>query len=187
MTSLPSHHLNERVRGWLRHLWRKAMTPDDWSPEGEPHAWWDQYSLEPMLSFPRFDLSESSYGLLLMARKTPAWREIYTKILDELILRHTTYWAAVDWLTKIGPDPDRAHYPKRYKRFIVSADDTHGAVQVTASTHNFPFPQPFSFYTQEANGTALSVWATEFVRIGARQSQFGWKDIVEDYVPVAIP
>ena len=72
-------------------------------------------------------------------------------------------------------------------RFIVSADDTHGAVQVTAPTPNFPFPQPFSFYTREANGTLLSEWATEFVRIGARQSQFGWKDIVEDYVPVAIP
>jgi hypothetical protein len=78
-------------------------------------------------------------------------------------------------------------YPRRYKRFIVSADDTHGAVQVTALTPNFPFPQPFSFYTREANGTLLSEWATEFIRIGARQSQFGWKDIVEDYVPVAIP
>jgi hypothetical protein len=78
-------------------------------------------------------------------------------------------------------------YPRRYKRFIVSADDTHGAVQVTAQTPNFPFPQPFSFYTREANGTPLSVWATEFIRIGARQSKFGWKDIVEDYVPVAIP
>ncbi len=78
-------------------------------------------------------------------------------------------------------------YPRRYKRFIVSADDTHGAVQVTAPTPNFPLPQPFSFYTQEANGTLLSEWATEFIRIGARQSQFGWKDIVEDYVPVAIP
>jgi len=40
-------------------------------------------------------------------------------------------------------------YPKRYKRFIVSADDTHGAVQVTAPTPNFPFPQPFSFCTRE--------------------------------------
>ena len=78
-------------------------------------------------------------------------------------------------------------YPKRYKRFIVSADDTHGAVQVTAPTPNFPFPQPFSFYTREANGTMLTDWATEFVRIGSRQSRFGWKDIVEDYVPVAIP
>jgi hypothetical protein len=78
-------------------------------------------------------------------------------------------------------------YPRRYKRFIVSADDTHGAVQVTAPTPNFPFPQPFLFYTQEANGTSLIYWATEFVRIGQRQSQFGWKDIVEDYVPVPIP
>ena len=78
-------------------------------------------------------------------------------------------------------------YPKRYKRFIVSADDTHGAVQVTAPTPSFPFPQPMSFYTREANGTLLSYWATEFARIGARQSKFGWKDIVEDYVPVAIP
>jgi hypothetical protein len=78
-------------------------------------------------------------------------------------------------------------YPKRYKRFIVSGDDTHGAVQQTAPTSNFPFPQFFSFYTQEANGTRLSYWATEFVRIGARQSQFGWKDIVEDYEPVPIP
>jgi hypothetical protein len=78
-------------------------------------------------------------------------------------------------------------YPRRYKRFIVSGDDTHGAVQVTAPTLNFPYPQPFYFYTQEANGTSLTRWASEFVRIGQRQSKFGWKDIVEDYVPVPIP
>jgi hypothetical protein len=79
-------------------------------------------------------------------------------------------------------------YPKRYKRFIVSADDTHGAVQVTAPTPNFPFPQPFSFYTREANGVLLSDWATAFVHPGAGNSQGGiWNDIVEDYVPVPIP
>ena len=78
-------------------------------------------------------------------------------------------------------------YPRRYKRFIVSGDDTHGAVQVTAPTPNFPFPQPSSFYTREANGTSLTKWASEFVRIGQRQSKFGWKDIVEDYVAVPIP
>ena len=74
-------------------------------------------------------------------------------------------------------------YPRRYKRFIVSGDDTHGAVQVTADTPNFP-EQPYSFYTQEANGTPLTRWASELVRIGQRQSRFGWKDIVEEYVPV---
>ena len=78
-------------------------------------------------------------------------------------------------------------YPRRYKRFIVSGDDSHGAVQATAPSPSFPFPQPDSFYMQEANGTLLTKWATEFVRIGQRQSKFGWKDIVEDYVPVANP
>ncbi|WP_405230378.1 pectin acetylesterase-family hydrolase [Lentisalinibacter sediminis] len=78
-------------------------------------------------------------------------------------------------------------YPRRYKRFIVSGDDTHGAIQVTAPSPSFPFAQPFLFYTQEANGTQLTYWAGEFVRIGQRQSKFGWKDIVEDYVPVSNP
>src|SRR5210317_721431 len=78
-------------------------------------------------------------------------------------------------------------FPKRYKRFIVSGDDTHGAIQATAPSPSFPFPQPFLFYTQEANGTLLSYWAAELVRIGQRQSKFGWKDIVEDYEPVPNP
>ena len=78
-------------------------------------------------------------------------------------------------------------YPRRYKRFIVSGDDTHGGVQATAPSPSFPFPQPFLFYTQDANGTPLTEWASEFVRIGQRQSKFGWKDIVEEYVPVSNP
>ena len=128
------HELSERTRGWLRHLWRKAVTPDDWSSSGTPHPWWDRYSLEPMMSFPRFDLSESSYALLIMARKTPAWREVYTRILDELVRRYTTHWAAVDWLTQIGPDPDRANYPKRYQRLIPK--DLWGEYDVPGWTAN---------------------------------------------------
>ena len=110
--------LSPKAQGWLRHLWRKATTEDDWTRAGKPHPWWDGYSMPPMLNFPRFDLSESSYGLLIMARKTPAWREVYVRILDELLKRHTTYWAAIDWLTYLGPDPKRANYPKAYKRLI---------------------------------------------------------------------
>lgn len=110
--------LSPKAQGWLRHLWRKATTEDDWTRAGKPHPWWDGYSMPPMLNFPRFDLSESSYGLLIMARKTPAWREVYVRILDELLRRHTTYWAAIDWLTYLGPDPKRASYPKAYKRLI---------------------------------------------------------------------
>ena len=111
-------HITPRSRGWLTHLWRKAVTPDDWSRTGEPHPWWDRYSVDPMLSFPRFDLSESSYALFLMANRTPAWREVYTRILDKLLERHTTWWAAVDWLSQIGPDPRRAEYPDRYRGLI---------------------------------------------------------------------
>jgi hypothetical protein len=36
--------LDEQARGWLRHMWEKATTPDDWSSTGEPHPWWDRDS-----------------------------------------------------------------------------------------------------------------------------------------------
>ena len=47
---------------------------------------------------------------MMMADQTPAWREAYTRILDELATRHTSYWAAIDWNTFIGPSPDRDKY-----------------------------------------------------------------------------
>jgi len=127
----PKH--NERTKGWLRFIWQKATTPDDWSYSGDeelpwgiklqrgpidfsddgkgPHPWWDQYSTAPFLSYPRFDLSDSSYPILMMADQTPAWREVYTRVMDELATRHTAYWAAIDWNTFIGPSPDRGNYP----------------------------------------------------------------------------
>lgn len=111
--------LNPRARGWLRHVYRKATTVDDWSRAGEPDGWWDRYSTPPMLNFPRFDLSESSYALALMADVTPAWREVYAEILDRLIERHTTFWAAVDWLTQFGHDPKRGEYPEAWKGLFV--------------------------------------------------------------------
>ncbi len=113
-------NLGERAQGWLRFLHHKATTPDDWSEGGEPHPWWDRYSTPPMTAFPRFDLSESSYAMGMMADVTPAWREVYTEILDELVARNTTFWAAVDWLTQIGNDPDRENYPDVYRGLIPS-------------------------------------------------------------------
>jgi len=126
----PKH--NDRTKGWMRFIWQKATTLDDWGyrenierpwginiPRSEidwtddgvgPHPWWDQYSAPPMLSYPRFDLADSSYPIMLMADQTPAWREVYTRIMDELATRHTAYWAAIDWNTFIGPSPDRANY-----------------------------------------------------------------------------
>ena len=110
--------LNRRTRGWLRFLWEKATTPDDWSADGVPHPWWDRYSNPVVTSYPRFDLQNSSYALLLMADQTPAWREAYTRIADGLASRYPTWWGAVDWLTQIGDDPRRANYPERVMRAI---------------------------------------------------------------------
>ena len=110
--------INQRARGWLRFIWDKATTEDDWSSTGDPHAWWDKTSTAPMCAFPRFDLSETSYALPLMVDQTPAWREVYTRIADELVGRYTTFWAAVDWLTLIGPDPNQDNYPPEWQVFI---------------------------------------------------------------------
>lgn len=76
--------------GWLRFLWEKATTRDDWSSAGIPHPWWDRYTAPVVLSYGRFDLSFSGYGLLLMADQTPAWREVYARIADELVSRYGT-------------------------------------------------------------------------------------------------
>ena len=110
--------LSERDIGWLRYLHRKATTADSWEREGHPHEHWDNRSDPPMLCWHRFDLIDSSYSVALMADRTPAWREVYHRILDELIWRHTGWWAAEDWLTQIGHDPDRGSYPEEYRVLI---------------------------------------------------------------------
>jgi Linalool dehydratase/isomerase len=113
-----SRQLDERSVGWLRYLYRKATTPDSWDREGQPHEHWDDLSDPPMLCWHRFDLIDSTYAVAMMADITPAWREVYGRILDELIFRHTGWWAARDWLTQIGHDPDRANYPDIYRLLI---------------------------------------------------------------------
>ncbi len=112
-TVSPFPTMNRRSLGWLRLLWEKAVTPDDWSSVGVPNPWWDRYTSPVVLSYGRFDLSYSAYGLLLMADQTPAWREVYSRITDEFAQRFPTYWGAIDWLTQIGDDPKRAKYPAR--------------------------------------------------------------------------
>jgi len=60
-------------------------------------------------------------------------------------------------------------YPERYKRFIVSGDATHTALQ-------FPL-----FYTQEVDGTLLNDWTRDF--LGNKKKR--WVDLVEEFVPLA--
>jgi len=118
MTSFATPAINERGRGWLRFIWDKATTPDDWSSRGEPLPWWDRDSTAPMCTFPRFDLGETAYALPIYSDITPAWREVYTRIADELVGRHTTFWAAIDWLTLIGHDPAADRYPPEWLVFL---------------------------------------------------------------------
>ena len=116
--SAASTGLNPRARGWLRHLWEKATTPDDWSSSGEPHPWWDRDSSAPMCAFPRFDLGESAYALPLYCEATPAWRQVYTRIARELCERHMTFWAVIDGMVLIGEDPNVDRYPPEWQIYI---------------------------------------------------------------------
>jgi hypothetical protein len=110
--------LNERSRGWLRFIWDKATTPDDWSSAGSPCAWWDRTSTSPFCTFPRFDVHETGYLLPLLCDVTPAWREAYARIADELVGRYTTFWGAIDWLTMVGHDPDADRYPPEWLWYL---------------------------------------------------------------------
>ena len=114
--------LSERARGWLRFLYRKATVADDWSKDGQPSDLWDAKTLPPFLNWHRFDLTESSLALALMADVTPAWREVYSDLLDRMTQRYTTYWAAKDWIEQIGPDPDRNAYPEAFFPLIIPSE-----------------------------------------------------------------
>jgi hypothetical protein len=68
-------------------------------------------------------------------------------------------------------------HPDRYRRFIVSGDSSHTALQ-----------SPL-FYLQDANDVLLNEWTRDF--IGAKNDEpsddagdSAWKDIVEDFVPL---
>ena len=87
-----------------------------------------------MTSFHRFDLIDSAYAMALMSDRTPAWTEVYSKVLDELVSRHTSWWAAEDWMTQFGPDPDRGNYPDQYRALI--PQDLWGNYDVPGWTAN---------------------------------------------------
>lgn len=69
-----------------------------------------------------------------------------------------------------GHDPIVRRYPNRYKRFIVSGDTSHTALQLPL------------FYTQRANDVPLYQWTSDF--LGNKK---GWVDIVEDFVAAPAP
>ena len=183
--------LNKRAQGWLNFLYRKATTPDDWSEDGSPNEWWDQTSTAPMCSFPRFDLQESTYAIGLMADKTPAWREVYSEILDEIAERSITYWAAVDWLTQFGHDPDRPNYPEAWRGTLIP-EEFWGNYDAPGWTANGVAPWGFHADPIGADGnlffkgwlnltqslhtyvSGYNKWSTPFNVAGAYNSRFEW-------------
>ena len=183
--------LNERAQGWLNFLYRKATTPDDWTEDGTPNEWWDQTSTAPMCSFPRFDLQESTYAIGLMADKTPAWREVYSEILDEIAERSITYWAAVDWLSQFGHDPDRKNYPEAWKGTLIP-EEFWGNYDAPGWTANGIAPWGFHADPIGADGnlffkgwlnltqslhtyvSGYNKWSTPFNVAGAYNSRFEW-------------
>jgi hypothetical protein len=60
-----------------------------------------------------------------------------------------------------------AAHPDRYKRFIVSGDSSHTALQGPR------------FYSQDANGVPLNEWTDDFL-----VPRPFWVDIVEDFIPL---
>ena len=183
--------LNERAQGWLNFLYLKATTQDDWSENGSPNEWWDQTSTAPMCSFPRFDLQESTYAIGLMADLTPAWREVYSEILDEIAERSITYWAAVDWLTQFGHDPDRKNYPEAWKGALIP-EEFWGDYDAPGWTANGVAPWGFHKDPIGADGnlffkgwlnltqslhtyvSGYDKWSSSFEVAGAYNSRFEW-------------
>lgn len=177
--------------GWLQFLHRKSTMPDDWSPDGEPHEWWDRTSTDPMCSFPRFDLQESAYAIGLMADRTPAWCEVYAEILNGLCERYLTYWAAVDWLSQFGADPRRKTYPPEWKGTLIPEQfwgeyDTPGWVANGIEPWGLQ-PDPIGadgnlFFkgwlnlTQALHAyvTGEDRWGTSFQVAGVGRSSFEW-------------
>ncbi len=190
---MPTNHpeLNNRAQGWLNFLYQKATTPDDWSEDGSPNEWWDQISTAPMCAFPRFDLQESTYAIGLMADRTPAWREIYSEILDEIAERSITYWAAVDWLTQFGHDPDRKNYPEVWRGTLIP-DEFWGEYDAPGWTANGVAPWGFHADPIGADGnlffkgwlnltqsmhtyvSGYDKWSSPFRVAGAYNSRFEW-------------
>ena len=190
---MPTNHpeLNNRAQGWLNFLYQKATTPDDWSEEGSPNEWWDQISTAPMCAFPRFDLQESTYAIGLMADRTPAWREIYSEILDEIAERSITYWAAVDWLTQFGHDPDRKNYPEIWRGTLIP-EEFWGEYDAPGWTANGVAPWGFHADPIGADGnlffkgwlnltqsmhtyvSGYDKWSSPFSVAGAYNSRFEW-------------
>jgi hypothetical protein len=134
--------LSREARGLLRYLHRKIHLPDDWTNKGTPAEAWDAKTSPPTLNWHRFDLTFASIAVAMMAEVTPAWREVYADILDDLARRMTTYWAWHDWIEQRGEDPQRGNYPPAYLQLLIPPGYA-GKYNVPGWAGNGMAPHPF--------------------------------------------
>lgn len=134
--------LSHEAAGWLRYLHRKIHLDDDWTRTGAPSPAWDARTSPPTLNWHRFDLTFAAIAVGMMAEITPAWRELYTEILDGLASRMTTYWAWHDWIEQRGEDPARGHYPPIYHQVLIPPGFA-GKYNVPGWAGNGMAPYPF--------------------------------------------
>ena len=113
--------LTDEALGWLAYLNRRVDFGGTWFKGDEPHASWDNLSDPPLGNYYKYDLSWQSYAIGLMADQTPAWRELYSKILDFSAQRFLEYWTLFDWVERRGPDPDRNNYPDWWYQVVIPA------------------------------------------------------------------
>jgi hypothetical protein len=96
-------------------------------------------------------------------------REAFYSTDQDSVIRQSLGLPAEEFRDLLVAEHGALHdaYPKRYKAFIVSEDDSHTAIQKNL------------LYTQEANGTPLFSWVWSFVNL-----PYFWQNIVEDFVPL---
>jgi len=113
--------LTDEAMGWLAYLNRRVDFGGTWFKDDAPHASWDNLTGAPIGNYYRYDLTYLTFALGIMADQTPAWRELYTKILDFTAQRFLEYWSLFDWIERRGADPDRDNYPDFWYDLMIPA------------------------------------------------------------------
>lgn len=105
--------LTDEAMGWLAYSHRRTtvLAAGKWGKDDQVHKSWDNFTGDPIDNYYRYDLTFSTFAIALMAEHTPAWREVYTDILDVTLQRFMEYWTLFDWVENSGEDPNRLNYP----------------------------------------------------------------------------
>ena len=105
--------LTDEAMGWLGYSRRRTtvLAAGKWGKDDLVHRSWDNFTGSPIDNYYRYDLTFSTFAVALMAAQTPAWREVYTDILDVTLQRFMEYWTFFDWVQNRGEDPNRLNYP----------------------------------------------------------------------------